>query len=189
VYFVPWAAPDGALKKYLEQKDALHARQKPPENSNALIAKDLANVFLNDKQALVDAGELSPLTWSDDKRVAVELVSDVGKSRVVADLDAEDFAQLRNKMAKKWGPHRLKKSIRYVRNLFKHGYESGLIDRPMPFGLGWSKKAYASAFTFVQIGPDAGGSPPGRGGVPPIDAALPGRSGKFWSSGPSRAGP
>jgi hypothetical protein len=37
-------------------------------------------------------------------------------------------------MAKKCGPHRLKKSVQYVRSIFEHAYESGLIDRPMRFG-------------------------------------------------------
>ena len=32
-----------------------------------MTVKDLANEFLNAKQALVDAGELSPRTWGDYK--------------------------------------------------------------------------------------------------------------------------
>ena len=55
-YFGPWADPDGALAKYLEQKDALHAGRKPREDTGGLSVKELANRFLNAKQALVDAG-------------------------------------------------------------------------------------------------------------------------------------
>jgi integrase len=136
-YFGPWDDPDGALKKYLDQKETLHAGRKPRPETDGLTVKELVNVYLNDKQTLVDDGELSPLTWADYKRVADELVSHVGKRRIVADLDPEDFAGLRTKMAKKWGPHRLKKSIQYVRSIFKHGHERGLLDRPMLFGPGF----------------------------------------------------
>src|SRR5262245_34307210 len=71
-YFGPWGDPDAALKKYLEQKDALHAGRKPRESSEGVTVKELANAFLNHKQTLVDASELSVLTWADYKRVADE---------------------------------------------------------------------------------------------------------------------
>jgi hypothetical protein len=61
------------------------------------------------------------------------------KTRLVTDLDPSDFADLRTKMSKKWGPHRLKKSIQYVRSIFKHTYESGLLDRAMRFGPGFKR--------------------------------------------------
>jgi integrase len=138
-YFGPWSDPDGALKKYLEQKDALHAGRMPRPDPEALTVKDLCNHFLNHKRTLTEAGELSPLTWGDYKRVADELVSHLGKTRIVSDVDPEDFASLRTKMAKKWGPHRLKKSIQYLRSIFKHSYESGLLDRPARFGPGFKR--------------------------------------------------
>jgi integrase len=138
-YFGPWADPDSALRKYLEQKDALHAGRKPRAELESPTVKDLANAYLNHKQTLVDAGELSPLTWSDYKRVADELVKHTGKTRIITDLDPEDFADLRTKMAKKWGPHRLKKSVQYVRSMFKHAYESGMLERPMRFGPGFKR--------------------------------------------------
>ena len=72
-YFGPWADPDGALAKYLEQKDALHAGRKPRPDPEALTVKALANTFLNHKQALLDAGELSPRTWMNSKE-ATDLV-------------------------------------------------------------------------------------------------------------------
>src|SRR5262249_49870636 len=67
-YFGPWTTsePDrgerAALDKYLAEKDALHAGRKPRPDPEALTVKDAANAFLNAKQALVDAGELSPRT-------------------------------------------------------------------------------------------------------------------------------
>jgi hypothetical protein len=51
--------PDGALAKYEEQTEALHAGRKPRPDQGAATVKDVANDFLDAKQALVDAGELS----------------------------------------------------------------------------------------------------------------------------------
>jgi hypothetical protein len=138
-YFGPWDDPDGALAKYLEQKDALHAGKKPREASEGVTVRDVANRFLNQKQALVDVGELSPRTWDDYKQASDEVVSAFGKQRLVSDLDPDDFASLRDKMARRWGPHRLGKTIQCVRCLFKHAYEAGLIDRPMRFGPGFKR--------------------------------------------------
>src|SRR5438309_4336047 len=75
-YFGPWADPDGALAKYLAEKDALHAGKQPRDDPAALTVKTLANAFLNHKQALVDAGELSPLTWGKYKQVATLVVAE-----------------------------------------------------------------------------------------------------------------
>ena len=60
-YFGPWSDPDGALTKYLGEKDALHSGRKPRPDATAMTVKDVANGFLNHKQALLDAGELSPI--------------------------------------------------------------------------------------------------------------------------------
>lgn len=136
-YFGPWEDPDGALAKYLEQKDALHAGRKPRPDTDALMVKDLVNAFLNHKQNLVDSGELSPRTWTDYKDACDEVVARFGKSRVVEDLDPDDFAALRTQVAKKWGPHRLGKTIQCVRCLFKHAFDAGLIATPMRFGPGF----------------------------------------------------
>jgi integrase len=138
-YFGPWADRDAALAKYLEQKDALHAGRKPRETSEGFTVKDAANAFLEAKEAQVEAGELSPRTWQEYKAMAAEVLSSFGKARLVADLDPEDFSKLRAKLAKKWGPHRLKKAVQYIRSIFKHAYDSDLIDRPVRFGTGFKR--------------------------------------------------
>src|SRR5207302_1229254 len=63
-YFGPWDDPDGALAKYLEQKDDLHAGRKPREQevSAGVTVKVLCNAFLNHKEDGLKAGDLSPRT-------------------------------------------------------------------------------------------------------------------------------
>jgi integrase len=139
VYFGPWADPDAALKKYLEHKDDLHAGRKPRPDPEALTVKELANAFLNAKQALVDTGELARLTWGDYKTACDEVVAAFGKGRLLTDVGPDDFARLRDKLARKWGPHRLGKTIQFVRCAFKYAYEAGLLDRPVRFGPGFKR--------------------------------------------------
>jgi integrase len=138
-YFGPWDDPAGALRKYLEQRDALHAGRKPRPDPEAVTVKDVANAFLNAKRALLDGGELSPHTWANYKRAADTLVSRLGKKRLVADLDPQDFAALRIRMAKKWGPHRLAVTIQHIRSVFKHAFDAGLIPTPVRFGPGFKR--------------------------------------------------
>jgi hypothetical protein len=138
-YFGPWDDPDGAVGKYLEQKDALHAGRKPRVETDGPAMKELVNVFLNQKKTLVDGGELSPRTWEDYMRAGDLLVSEFGKGRVVADLAPDDFAALRTKMAKHWGPHMLGKMMQCIRCVFKYGYEAGLIDKPVRYGPGFKR--------------------------------------------------
>jgi integrase len=139
-YFGKWEEPDAALAKYLAAKDDLHAGRKPRPDTECVTVKDVANDFLNAKQALVNARELSPRTWDDYKLVCDLVVSHLGKARLVSDVGPDDFAPLRNRMAKRWGPHRLgAKLIQYTRSLFKHAFEAGLIEKPVRFGPGFKR--------------------------------------------------
>jgi integrase len=138
-YFGPWNDPDGALRKYNEQKEALHAGRRPRPDADAVTVKDVANAFLNHKLALLEAGELAQLTLAKYKIAAAELLAHVGKQRLAADLDPQDFAGLRDRMAKKWGVYRLADTIQHVRSIFKHAFDAGLIPAPMRFGPGFSR--------------------------------------------------
>jgi integrase len=133
-YFGPWVDPDAALQSYLDQKDSLHAGRKPRPDPQALAVKELANEFLNAKQSMMNSGELSQRTWSDYKIATDLIVACFGKSRVVADLDPDDFASLRKKMVKRWGKVRIRNYIQYVRSVFKFGFDKRLIATPVCFG-------------------------------------------------------
>jgi integrase len=133
-YFGPWDDPDGALAKYLEQKDDLHAGRTPRPDPAALTVKDVANAFLNAKQDAIKAGELSQRTWLDYRSIMEMLVEGMGKHRGVTALAPQDFSTLKNKLAKRNGPHRMCTVIQVIRCAFKHAYESGALDKPMRFG-------------------------------------------------------
>ncbi len=138
-YFGPWEDPDGALAKYLVEKDDLHAGRKPREVSAGVTIKAAANAFLNAKQAAVDSGELSPRTW-DDYRSACELVvKQFGKGRLLADIHQDDFAALRKKLGTTWGHYRLGNFIQYVRCLFRFAYETEMVPAPIRFGPGFKR--------------------------------------------------
>lgn len=138
-YFGPWSDPDGALAKYLEQKDALHSGKKPREVSAGVTVKDLANAYLNHQKAKLDRGELSPRTWRNYRETAELLVGRFGKARLVTDLRPDDFAALRNHMSKKWGPVRVRNFIQQVRSVFKYGHDSELLAEVVRFGPGFDR--------------------------------------------------
>jgi integrase len=133
-YFGPWADPDAALKAYLDQKDALHAGRKPRPDAEGLTVKELCNQFLNAKKALVDSGELLARTWTDYKAACDLLIARFGKGRLVEDLGPDDFAALREHMAKRWAPASVRSVIQRVRCVFKFAADNRLIRGAVCYG-------------------------------------------------------
>jgi integrase len=138
-YFGPWSDPDGALARYLEQADALHAGRTPRPDPEALTVKALCNAYLNHKQQALDAGEITRRTWTEYKVNCDMLVRHFGKGRLVDDLGPDDFARLRAEMAKTWGPVALVNMIQRVRSVFKFAADNGLVERPTRYGTGFKK--------------------------------------------------
>lgn len=139
-YFGVWGDPTASLNSYLAQKEALHVGRKPRLNLSAVTVKDIVNDFLNAKDALVEADELSVRTRADYQQVCDMVVAHLGKSRLAEDVGPDDFAALRKNAAKRWGPQRLgSKLIQYTRCIFKHALDAGLIDRPVRFGPGFKR--------------------------------------------------
>jgi integrase len=140
-YFGSW--DDGwkaALDNYDKQKEALHAGRKPRPDQSGVTVKDVANDFIDSKKALVESGELSARTLADYEQVCRLVIVHMGKGRLAEDVGPDDFAALRKKVAKRWGPQRLgSKLIQYTRCLFKHAADAGLIGRPVRFGPGFKR--------------------------------------------------
>jgi integrase len=138
-YFGKWDDPDAALDSYLKQKEDLHAGRKPREEAEGATVKNLCNAFLNAKQTLVDSGELSKRTWDDYKEACDQIIRQFGRGRLIEDIGPDDFAELRRKLARRWGPHRLAKIIQCVRCAFKFAADNGLTERVIRYGQGFKR--------------------------------------------------
>src|SRR5262249_5222238 len=134
-----WDDPDGALDKYLKEKDVLHAGRTPRADPEALTVRDMCNAFLNAKRQAMEVGELSPRTWDGYKVACDFLVKQLGRTRLVSDLAPDDFAALRNRLAKRYGPHGLGTAIQCIRCACKYAFDAGLIERPVRYGPGFKR--------------------------------------------------
>lgn len=134
-YFGSWDDPEGALARYLDQKDALHAGRKPRAEATGYTVKALCNDFMRAKQCLVDSGELTRRTWENYREACAVVLAQFGGTRLVDDLDPDDFADLRRALvAKGWGAVTLSNCVQRVRVLFKFAVDNGAIDRPVRYG-------------------------------------------------------
>ena len=98
-YFGKWDAPDAALPKYLNEKDALHAGRTPRSKSDGLTLRDLCNRFLTAKQLLVESGDIVELTFIGYFKNCERVFANFGKNLPVEELTAENFAEFRSKLA------------------------------------------------------------------------------------------
>ena len=138
-YFGPWSDPMGAFQKWKDQEADLRAGRTPRASADGLTIRELANRYLTAKQTLVNSGEILPTTFAEYHSTCKRLAEAFGLNRTVDDLAADDFQRLRADMAKVWGPVRLANGVQRVRSVFKFGYDSGLIDKPVRYGPAFKK--------------------------------------------------
>ena len=93
-----------ALELWVAQKDAC---RKPRVSRDGLTVGELCNKFLAAKESQQDAGDIKSRTFADYYATADFVLESFGKTRLVDDVGAENFQQLRSKLAKRFGVHRL----------------------------------------------------------------------------------
>lgn len=147
-YFGKWHGIEGggwqaALVLYQQQRDDLHAGRTPRKSDDGLTLRDLTNRFLTAKKRLVDSGDLVARTFRDYHDVCERTIRFFGKDRLVGEITADDFSRFRAALSKSRGPVSLANDITRVRILFKWGYDSGLIEKPIRYGQSFQKPSRA----------------------------------------------
>src|SRR5262245_28264204 len=133
-YFGPWDDPEGALNKYLEQKDDLHAGRKPRVEGDGLTVRDLCNRFLTNREDKLRTGSMTPHSFGEYHAACKMVVEAFGADRLVSDLRPHDFEQLKFRFPATWGPIRRGKFVQRIRTIFHYASGQDLIDRPVKFG-------------------------------------------------------
>ena len=133
-----------ALASYRAQAEALHAGRKPRIlNVEGLTIAECCDRFLTAKFRKMQSGELTQKSFAEYKSATDLIVAAFGKQRLVDDLASDDFESLRATMAQRWGVERLGKFVGYIRSVFKHAFDSGLITQPVRFGPEFEKPTKA----------------------------------------------
>lgn len=138
-YFGKWDDPQGALNRWLDDKDDLLAGKTPRRLSTVVTLRELVNEFLTFKQGKLDNGELSPTTATTYYQTCEKLIDHFGKHHRIDDFRPEDFTTYRVKLANRLGLVSLKNEITRVRSLFKFALEMGRLEKPIRFGPGFSQ--------------------------------------------------
>jgi len=125
---------ESALAKYQAEAPHWHAGRRPPENPDGMTVSRLCDHFYAAKEQRRAAGEITVRTLAEYLATCELLVSAFDGNRMVDDLAANDFAKLREQLAKRVGPVRLVNEITRVRGVFRFGYENNLIEKPMRYG-------------------------------------------------------
>jgi integrase len=138
-YFGPWADPQAALQRYLDQRDDLHAGRAPRTATDGFTIADLLNKFLTFKLAKLEKNKLSPQSYAEYYATCKRMADTFGKNRLVSDLRPIDFQKYRMKIEENWGPVRQGNEIIRVRSILKHGRDNGYIEKPILYGTEFEK--------------------------------------------------
>lgn len=125
---------DAALQKYLDTKDALQAGRVPSDTPSGPTVAELCNRFLAAKRSLVSSGELSELTWKAYYETCIRVRDFFERERLADSLTVADFERFRSKLAETRKAVSLGNEIQRVKTVFKYGFESDLLSRPMKYG-------------------------------------------------------
>lgn len=135
-YFGPWADPQAALQRWLDEKDDLLAGRVPRRNRDGLTVLKLTGEFMDTKQIMVDQGRQTERSLREYKPVCDRMCKVLGKTTLVVDLKPADFEKLLRSLPTTWNLRSRGLFIQRVRAIvnFAHNKSQQLIPAPVMFG-------------------------------------------------------
>jgi len=139
-FFGPWDDWQGALERFKHDVHDLQQCKKPrPRNTDALTVGDLVNHFLDHREAKLNSGELTAVTYRDYKRAGAILIDSLGRYTDVEGLEPNDFQKLRGTLSKRLGLVALGVEIQRCKAFFNYAVKNHHIDNPVKMGVSFDK--------------------------------------------------
>lgn len=132
-YFGPWSDPQGALERYVADRDDLYAG-RPRRRAGELTIADLCDAFMAVKRQRFEGGEITERTFKECDESCRRAMKILGATTAVASLRPTDFDRVRGVLSKRYGLVRLYNEVGSIRAIFKFAYERELIEKPIRFG-------------------------------------------------------
>ncbi len=145
--------PVAAAEQFAKEWPVIAAGGVPDVDGITLV--DLCEQFITDRDAKLQAGDLSPRSFADYKRTCDSMLAALGRAGLVSNLRPADFAKLRSALAKTRGPVALKNEIGRCKVVFNFAYKNFLIEQPVRYGTQFDA---ADCFFVTKYGGDWAGS-------------------------------
>ena len=143
-YFGKLDDPETAEKIYNSKIESIKSGTKPRAIEVITGRVDVGfacNAFLHAKKKKLESGDISERTWKELKDTCEFVLKVLKRERLVSDLRADDFDELRRKMAKRFGPVRLGNEVYRVRSVFKYALKAKLISEEVEYGPEFTRPA------------------------------------------------
>lgn len=127
-YFGPWANPQAARAKYLDEKDNLHAGRprKAAKIPGVLTVSDVCEAFYADKERAHEAGDITERTLGEYKGICVTIGDALGDDTPIDLVTFDELSKLRSTLGKgkreqKVSPVTHKRLLTFARMVFSFG--------------------------------------------------------------------
>lgn len=143
-FFGVWSDAEAALDRYFAEAADLHAGRLPLRvAADGVTIKEACNAYLGWQNAKLDAREIGPRWFEDCRGVLRDFTRHIGVGRPLKDVRVEELQRYRAKLARRLGVHALSRQITVIKAMFKHAYETELIDRPVKMAYAFQKPSAA----------------------------------------------
>ena len=129
--FGQWDDPYGALRQYVAELPSIELGCREPHDSDGkplnpatgLTVGDAVNLFIDNRTKKASRNDLAPSTLKQYREVGIDVIKAFRRNTPITQLRPLDFDAYRHDLAKRFGPHGLKRYVSTTRMIFNYPWK------------------------------------------------------------------